>query len=221
VTGKSYRAVSGAKDNTLKVWELESGRELRTLRGHSNEVTAVAVTPDGQLAISASGDQTLKVWELESGHELRTLLGHSCFINAVAVTADGQRAVSASDDQTLKVWDLATGRELHTLRGHTGYVTAVAIAQDGRHLVSGGLDNTVRIWAVGTGGLVATCTSTDDGWAAFATDGRYKWVGNLRGAVWYAISLCRFEMGELDEFLPPGTLRRIEPEEPLFDNLGE
>ena len=55
VTPDGQRAVSASGDNTLKVWDLASGRELRTLTGHTDSVRAVAVTPDGQRAVSASG----------------------------------------------------------------------------------------------------------------------------------------------------------------------
>ena len=92
VTPDGQRAVSASDDETLKVWELDSGRELCTLRGHAGFVTAVAVTPDGRIAISASDDKTLKVWELDSGRELYTLRGHAWPVTAVAVTPDGQRA---------------------------------------------------------------------------------------------------------------------------------
>ena len=91
------------------MWDLESGRELRTLEGHSASVYGVAVTPDGRRAVSASEDNTLKVWDLESGRELRTLKGHSASVYGVAVTPDGRRVVSASGDKTLKVWDLESG----------------------------------------------------------------------------------------------------------------
>ncbi len=59
------------------MWDLESGRCLRTLEGHSVGVGSVSVTPDGRRAVSGSWDKTLRVWDLESGRCLRTLEGHS------------------------------------------------------------------------------------------------------------------------------------------------
>ena len=71
VTPDGKLAISGSADRMLKVWELSSGRELRTLSGHSPAgVNAVAVTPDGKLAISGSADGMLNVWELSSGRRL-------------------------------------------------------------------------------------------------------------------------------------------------------
>jgi WD40 repeat protein len=72
VTADGQRAVSASSDETLKVWDLDSGRELSTLAGHSFFVTGVAVTPDGQRAASVSQDNTLKVWNLETGACLAT-----------------------------------------------------------------------------------------------------------------------------------------------------
>jgi len=79
---------------------------LRTLKGHTNAVNAVAVTADGSRAVSASADQTLRLWDLANGQTIRTFEGHTDWINAVAVTADSRRAISASNDQTLRLWDL-------------------------------------------------------------------------------------------------------------------
>jgi WD40 repeat protein len=114
VSPDGRRAVSASHDETLKVWDLETGRELRTLQGHSSSVFGVVVSPDGRRVVSASFDNTLKVWHLETGRELRTLEGHSAEVYGVAVSPDGRWAVSASEDHTLKVWDLETGTPLAT-----------------------------------------------------------------------------------------------------------
>jgi WD40 repeat protein len=109
VSEDGWRAVSASEDTTLKVWDLETGREMRTLAGHSGPVSSVAVSLDWRCAVSASRDKTLRVWDLETGRQLRALAGHSEYVHGVAVSSDGRRAVSASWDNTVKVWDLETG----------------------------------------------------------------------------------------------------------------
>jgi WD40 repeat protein len=151
VTPDGKRAVSASFDGTLKVWDLDTYRELRTLAGHSDSVTGVAVTPDGKRAISASDDKTLKVWDLETGRALLTLEGHTDRVNGVAMTPDAKCAVSASADHTLKVWDLDTGRVLRTLEGHSGEVEGVAVTPDGNRAISASEDATLRVWDLETG----------------------------------------------------------------------
>ena len=123
-------------DRTVKVWDLNSGQDLRTLAGHAERVRSVAVSADGRLALSASDDHTVKVWDLTSGQELRTLAGHAYGVNSVAVSADGRLALSASDDRTVKVWDLETGNCLATLPLE-GPLLSLALAPDGATVVVG------------------------------------------------------------------------------------
>jgi WD40 repeat protein len=118
------------------VWELSSGRELRTLRGHTGSVYAMALTADGQLAVSASDDKTLRVWELSSGRELRTLRGHSGYVTAVAVTAGGRLAISVSEDKTLRAWELGSGGELAAFTADAP-LKCCAISVDGKTIVAG------------------------------------------------------------------------------------
>lgn len=151
VTPDGRYAVSGSDDGTLKVWELSTGREVRTLAGYLGRVRAVAVTPNGLRAVAGSSDATLTVWELSTGRELRVLVGHLGEVLAVAVTRDGRYAVSASHDKTLRLWELSTGREVRVLAGHSGGVLAVAITPDGRYAVSGSRDKTLRVWDLSTG----------------------------------------------------------------------
>jgi WD40 repeat protein len=103
LSGDGRLAVSASDDNTLKVWEAESGRELRTLTGHTFVVRGVAVTGDGR-AVSASWDCTVKLWNLETGEVLATF---TCDAAANCCTlSDALNLIVAGDD----------GGHLHFLR---------------------------------------------------------------------------------------------------------
>jgi WD40 repeat protein len=77
-------ALSGSKDNTMKLWEIASGSEIRTFTGHSSSVYSVAFSPDGRYALSLSGDSTMKLWDLASGREMKTIKGHLGWIRALS-----------------------------------------------------------------------------------------------------------------------------------------
>ncbi|MCX7914660.1 MAG: hypothetical protein N2511_08785, partial [Thermodesulfovibrionales bacterium] len=88
---------SGSSDKTVKLWEVSSGREIRTFSGHNGFVNSVAFSPDGRFIASGSWDKTLKLWEVSSGREIRTFTGHGGVIS-VAFSPDGRYIVSGSDD---------------------------------------------------------------------------------------------------------------------------
>jgi WD40 repeat protein len=171
ITRDGKRAVSGSKDATLKVWDLETGEALRTMECHSDSVVvAIALTPDGRSAVLCSGNKTLKVRDLETGEDRFTLDGHAGGVWAVSITRDGRRAVSGSADTTLKVWDLETGETLRTLEGHTDTVSAVAVTPDGKKAVSASWDTTLKVWDLETGEELGTLEGhTDKVWAITVT----------------------------------------------------
>ena len=70
------RALSGSGDETLRLWDLETGAELRRFEGHEARVTSVTVLADGRRALSGSDDRTLRLWDLDTGAELRRFEGH-------------------------------------------------------------------------------------------------------------------------------------------------
>ena len=94
------------QDNTVRLWDLETGAELRTFHGHLNVVFGVAFSPDGERALSASFDTSVRLWDVETGAELRRYTGHNAAVTAVAFTPDGRRAVSGGWDHHLRVWRL-------------------------------------------------------------------------------------------------------------------
>jgi WD40 repeat protein len=136
VTPNDKQVISGSSDNTLKVWNLETGEELFTLKGHNDWVNAIAVTPNGKQVISGSDDNTLKIWNLETGEELFTLNGHNASVRAVAVTPNDKQVISGSSDETLKVWNLETGEVVTTFTGE-GSIYCCTVAPDGVTIVVG------------------------------------------------------------------------------------
>jgi WD40 repeat protein len=91
--------ISASNDSTLKLWDLNSGRNVRTFRGHKNIVNCVAIAPDGQLAISSSDDRTVKVWDVATGYEIGTLPTKGIRISTIAIGPSGHQVVLAGDDK--------------------------------------------------------------------------------------------------------------------------
>jgi WD40 repeat protein len=137
---------SGSGDHTIKLWDAASGRELRTLEGHTSFAYSVTFSPDGRTLASGSADRTIKLWDVVSGRELRTLAGHTSPVHFVTFSPDGHILASGSLDHTIKLWDAANGRELRTLAGHTSGIASVVFSPDGRILASGSADKTIKLW---------------------------------------------------------------------------
>ncbi|MDR0377607.1 MAG: hypothetical protein LBH70_07420 [Spirochaetaceae bacterium] len=132
------RRIVSASGDTVKVWDAENGRELRTFRAPGDIFyTSAVYSPDGRRIVSASWDKTMRVWDAESGRELRTLQGHADRVNSAAYSPDGRRIVSSSDDGTVKVWDAESGRELRTLT--TGYFFSAV------YILTGGASSRLRL----------------------------------------------------------------------------
>ena len=148
--------LSGSWDNTLKLWGVETGMEIRTFVGHSSFVSSVAFSPDGRMALSGSKDKTLKLWNIAAGDEIKTLKGHTSSVYSVAFSSDGRLALSGSGDKTLKLWNIATGEDVKTYEGHTSSVTAVAFSPDGHMVLSGSDDKTIKLWDIVTGEEIVT-----------------------------------------------------------------
>ncbi|MCY2995674.1 MAG: DUF4365 domain-containing protein, partial [Planctomycetota bacterium] len=135
-----------AADKTVRLWEVESGRCLCVLVGHTARVLSVAWNPDGRHALSGAADKTVRLWEVESGRCLRVLEGHTDYVRSVAWSPDGRHALSGAEEQTVRLWEVESGRCLRVLEGHTDRVWSVAWSPDGRHALSGAANGVARVW---------------------------------------------------------------------------
>lgn len=188
----SQRIVTGSLDQTAKVWEIASGRELFTLTGHGDVILSVAFSPDGLRIVTGSDDQTAKVWDAANGKELFMLKGHNYGISSVAFSADGQRIVTGSDDKTAKVWEADSGKELLTLRGHTNRISSVAFSPDGQRIVSGSRDKAAKVWDAANGKELFTLKGHSDliRSVAFSPNGQQivTGSGDKTAKIWEAAS---------------------------------
>ena len=161
-------------DNSVKLWDVATGAELRTLVGHSKWVTSVSFAPGGKLLASASDDRTIKLWDTASGREVRTLGGFSDRVSSVTFSPDGRTVAAGAHDGVVKLWEVATGNEIRTLEGHADLVASVAFSPDGQRLVTASWSSTVRIWNVASGKeKVSFVAFTDGSSLAITPEGYY------------------------------------------------
>ncbi|HUK08431.1 MAG TPA: WD40 repeat domain-containing protein [Stellaceae bacterium] len=100
------RIVTASEDNTARLWDAASGKEIAALRGHENIVRSAVFSPDGTRIVTASDDKTARLWDAASGKEIAVLRGHEGGVESAAFSPDGTRVVTASYDKTARLWDV-------------------------------------------------------------------------------------------------------------------
>lgn len=143
--------VSGSSDNTLRLWDADSGRCINLFRGHTGAIFSVVFSYDCKFILSGSEDNTLRLWDVASGKCIRSFSGHTSAIYSIAFSHDDSLILSGSKDRTLKVWDTLSGRCIQSFLGHQGAIYSVAFSRDNKFLLSGSWDNTLRLWDTSSG----------------------------------------------------------------------
>jgi WD40 repeat protein len=153
---------SGGVDDTIKVWNLNSGEEIYSFRGHTDDIQSVVFSPDSQKIASGSSDGTIKIWNLSTGKELRTLTGHGLLVTSVVFSPDSKLLASGGWDKTIKLWDSDTGKELKTISKELFHINSVVFSPNGRILASA-IDNdldekskSIKLWDISTGNELKT-----------------------------------------------------------------
>jgi geranylgeranyl transferase type-2 subunit beta len=153
------RLAVASSDALARLFDIQSGRELLTLKGHEDIVAAVQVR--GSIVATGSYDHTAALWNAASGKQLHRLPGHRGPVLAVVLSPDQRTLATGSLDGTIKLWNVADGREKATLAGHKAWVNALAYHPGGSWLASASSDGTIRIWSAKTNQLLRTVPATD------------------------------------------------------------
>ncbi|MEG4986471.1 serine/threonine-protein kinase [Microcoleus sp. BR0-C5] len=186
VSPNSSILASGGGDKNVILWDLKTGRRMRTIPAHKAAVNAIAFSRDGQTLASGSDDKTIRLWNVRTGSRLRTLSGHAGGVNAIALSRDGKTLASGSEDKTVRLWNLGTGEVRRIITGHRGPVTAVAFSPNGQSVASASTDNTIRLSNVQDGKRTRTFKGHSD-WVrtiAFSADSRTLISGGGDIIVW-------------------------------------
>ena len=130
------RLASAGWDRSVKVWDVATGQEIRTLLGHTSNVYGVAFSPDGRLLATAGLDGAVRLWDVGTHRPIGTpLTGHTDHVLAVDFSPDGTLLASASFDGTVRLWDPHTGQPIgRPLAGRARNVLEVAFSPDGTRL---------------------------------------------------------------------------------------
>ena len=148
---KGERLASAGDDNIINLIDVNSGKLLKTFKGHSDAVVSVSFSPDNKLLASASYDKSVKLWSLNPP-KLPVLEGHSDRVLSIAWSPDGKILASSSRDNTVKLWQREpknTGfdtRLYKTLLGHSDRVASVSFHPNGKILASASYDKTIKLW---------------------------------------------------------------------------
>ncbi|KAF7360002.1 WD40 repeat-like protein [Mycena venus] len=204
---------SGSKDHTFRIWDwhieiadggnpnltasdgeiadVNDGRTVNPVtalfEGHSDTVTGVAFSPDGERIVSGSHDNTLRVWNSRTGALVAGPIQHGDKVWSVAFSPDGEQIVSGSADTVVRVWNARTGTLVAgPFRGHNDQVSSVAFSPDGHRIVSGSSDHTLCVWDAHKFGMeeVESEAHSDVVWSVgFSPDGERIVSGSTDGTV--------------------------------------
>ena len=182
----------------IKLWDVNSGKLLKTIQGYSRLIGGNAFSPDGSLLVQGDANGMVRVYDVIGNRYLTTFRGHAGPIWCVEFSPDGHSFASCADDRVVKLWDAADYQCLKTFTGHTGYLWALAFSPDGALLASAGHNRTIKIWDTrldGSSAVLRDLESPDaENWSiTFDPTGETIATGHENGMV----HLIRIETGQL------------------------
>jgi len=217
--------LTGSHDQTARIWDVISGREILRLSDHDDWVTSAVYSPDGRFVATGTLGSTITIFSAESGDLVRKIDGGGRFIVSVAYITDGSRIVSADGNGDLAVWSASNGREIR--RFHIdAEISAMAVSPDGNSVSLGTTQGSLYLLSLedgqqiveftGFGGEADPAHSDAVATIAFSTDGSFVISGGLDGHVarWeVADGQHVFDISaELDGYSDPATALAVSPD---------
>jgi WD40 repeat protein len=137
---------SASYDGTVRVWDVDTGRELSLLCGHESSVACVDFSPNGINVASGGDDHMVRVWNVTSAQQLRILQGHSASVHSVKYDRSGKLLASGAWDYSVCLWEVNYGHCLWAAQEHNNLVQSLAFHPSSESVASGSWDGTVCVW---------------------------------------------------------------------------
>jgi len=166
---------TSSRENSVKIWDINTGALIKTLEGHTSKVNSVHYSPNGDLIVTASKDGTIRIWDANSATELFVLNGDGFSVNSALFSPDGKRIASVSENTMVSIWDVASGEEIKSIYGNNDEVFSVAFSPDGSQILTVSRDTSVRIFDVDSEKELFLSGSPEMGMAltaSFSPDGK-------------------------------------------------
>lgn len=172
-SGDELGVVAGSASGTIKLWDMDQTKVVRTLTGHRSNCVTVDFHPYGEFFVSGSLDTNIKVWDIRRKGCIQTYKGHTDGVKVVQISPDGRWVVSGGADGAIKLWDLTAGKLMKDFTLHKGAITSLDFHPQEFLLASGSADRTVRFWDLERLELVGTAPPEATGvrCARFSADG--------------------------------------------------
>jgi WD40 repeat protein/serine/threonine protein kinase len=185
------QVVTGSYDQTARIWDVETGKELITLRRNGHRIRHCAWTPDGERIVTSTELGRSHVWNARGPPGVPLLAGHTAAVTKLVFSPDGARLATSSEDGTVRLWSMARPGELeHVLAGHTGPVRSAEFDRSGARVVTASEDGTARVFTTADGVERRVLRGHAGGvnGAAFSPDGErvLTWSEDHSARIWSA-----------------------------------
>ncbi|MEO5356319.1 MAG: glycosyltransferase family 39 protein [Nitrospirae bacterium YQR-1] len=197
--------ILGIAGNTVRKWNIETGKRVKIFAGHRDHINAIALTPDGKHMLSAAKNDTLKLWDIVTGREIMAFIGPKNNTQTIAITSDGLLAASAGMDNILRLWNIGTGTEIKIFSGNAHNIKTIAISKSAKFMLTGGgYDGVIRMWDIAQGRETGVLLGHSNAVTAIVItpDDRYA----LSGGISQRLRLWDLTNGKEKIVFPPDVL---------------